>query len=82
MGKTKKHTRFVIFVQPQSSDEPDRYVEQDGTTTYSGSRAARFWTRDEAKTFAQKQGIELNQRRYIGPEGFAEFELQPLTANR
>lgn len=76
MKQAKKHTRFVIFVRPVHADEPLQYIKPDGATTSIGSLAVRFSTRDEAQLFAYEKECDLGLHRYIGMEGFTEFELK------
>lgn len=72
----KKHTLFVIFASPQNLSGPNRYFRQDCTTTDIASLAAKFWTWQDAKDFADEKGIKLNAVQHIGQEDFTEFDLQ------
>lgn len=76
MGRTWRHTRFVIFARSLRSDDPKQYVRPDRTITYIGSLAARFSNRNAALEFAQEKGIDLDQGYYLGTEGFTEFEVK------
>jgi hypothetical protein len=76
MAKKKKRTLFVIFASPQNFGGPNRYFAKDGRVTDISSLAAKFWTWDDAKTFALEKRIELNQLRHIGQEDFTDFDLR------
>lgn len=76
MAKKKKQTLFVIFSGPQQHAAPGtRYIAQDGSTTTIRSKAARFYSWDEAKDFADRMGIALTALKYIGQEDFTDFDL-------
>ena len=73
LPRKKKQTLFVIFVGPKQPAEPGpRYIANDGSTTTSKSKAARFWTYWDAKAFAEVNRIILNAHTYIDGEIFTE----------
>lgn len=76
MAKKKRQTLFVIFASPQQFGGPgNRYIAQDGSITDIRSKAARFYSWNDAKDFADEKGIVLGGPIDIGQEEFAPFEL-------
>jgi hypothetical protein len=77
MARKRRQTLFVIFSGPQQHGGPGtRYIANDGTTTDLRSYAAKFYTWEEAKKFAEGKSITLDAAMtYIGQEDFTEFEI-------
>jgi hypothetical protein len=76
MGQAKEHDLFVIFAFPeQHVGSRTGYYTQDAKVTYIRTKAAKFYSFDEAKNFAERQNIELTGASYIGRATFSESEL-------
>ena len=75
LSQKKKQRLFVIFARSkQKAGAGMRYIANDGSTTTSKSKAARFWTFWDAKAFAEVNRIVLNAHTYIDGEIFPEME--------
>ena len=76
MKRSKRENRFVIFSGPQQHQRPGtKYYALDGGVTDSKSTAAKFYSWDDAKEFADEKKIELTTYDYIGQEDFLHHEL-------
>ena len=77
MAKEKTYTLFVIFDGPQPREGPrTRYISKDGNSTTYRHESATFYTFDDAKNFAERHQITLNEHTYIGQEDFTGFDLR------
>jgi hypothetical protein len=75
--RRKKHTLFVIFARPEQHGRPGTlYIAKDGSRTKIKSRAANFYSFEDAKDFAKDKKIKLTALTYIGQEDFTDFEIQ------
>jgi len=71
-----KQAYFVIFVgSPQHVAPGSCFIAKDGSPTMMISKAARFDSFAEAKTFAEANHIVLNGHTYIGLEDFTDSEM-------
>jgi hypothetical protein len=72
-GNTTDMTQmhFVIFAEAPGSC----YIAKEGSPTMMISKAARFDSFAEAKTFAEANHIVLNGHTYIGLEDFTDSEM-------
>ncbi|HEU0048755.1 MAG TPA: hypothetical protein VFQ43_14275 [Nitrososphaera sp.] len=69
--KTKKTKMFVIFAQPeQYGGGRNTYIALDGKFTKLKVKAAKFYSFNEAKQFAEEKNVVLSAVTYIGPEYF------------
>ncbi|MEP6959205.1 MAG: hypothetical protein ABI980_10795 [Nitrospirota bacterium] len=77
MNEEKRQTLFVIFSRPQLHGEPGtHYISKDGLRTDLRSKAAQFYSFQEAKDFAEHRNITFTALTYIGREDFTDLELQ------
>lgn len=77
MARKQIQSLFVILARPTPRARPDScYLSEDGSTTTSKSRAARFWTYWDAKEFAKVHHITLDAVTYIGREEFTDFDRE------
>jgi hypothetical protein len=77
LSQKKKQRLFVIIARSkQKTGSGMRYIANDGSTTTSKSKAARFWTFWDAKAYAEVNRIILNAHTYIDGEIFTELETQ------
>lgn len=77
--RRKRKMMFVIFARPeQRGPGPgNEFFANDGTTTQSRDRAAKFYTAESAFEFAKQHAIALDgAMRYIAPMDFSEDELR------
>lgn len=76
MGRSKKNNLFVIFRGPEQIMRPGtKYYAKDASATEIKTRAAKFYSFDEATEFAKKNNIELSSLDYIGIESFSESDI-------
>lgn len=76
MSRSKRKDLFVIFAGPQQYKGPGtRYFARDASVTDIRSKAAKFYSFEDAKDFAARNNIELTALRYIGKESFSDNEL-------
>jgi len=76
MPRSKRQNLFVIFAFPEQHNRPGtRYYAQDATITDIRTKAAKFYSFEDAKEFAEQNNLELTATRYIGQESFSESEL-------
>jgi hypothetical protein len=78
MVKRKRKMVFVIFARPeQRGPGPgNEFFAEDGTTTQSRQRAARFHSAESAHQFGKQKRIALDgAMRYVAPMYFSEDEL-------
>jgi hypothetical protein len=76
MSRSKKKNLFVIFSGPKQYNGPGtRYYAKNATVTDIRSKAAKFYSFEEAKEFAKRNDIELTSITYIGQESFSDHEL-------
>ena len=69
--KTKKTRMFVIFAEPeQYGGSGNSYIALDGKVTKLKVNAAKFYSFNEAKQFAEEKNVVLSAVTYIGPEYF------------
>jgi hypothetical protein len=72
MRKTKQ-ALFVIFTSLQKQVALGTcYIAPDASTTMLSSKAARFFSLADAKTFVDANHIELTAHTYIGVEDFID----------
>ncbi len=77
MPQKTKQRPFVIFSgSKQQTEAGMRYIANDGSSTISKSKAARFLTFWDAKEFAEINHIALNAHTYVDREEFTESERQ------
>ena len=70
------HARYVIFAGPPPYVAlVSCYIAKDGSPTVMRSKAARFNSFAQAKTFADATLIVLNAHTYIGREDFTDLEM-------
>ena len=66
-----KQRLFVIFASPEKHvAERTCYLAPDASTTMLSSKAARFYSLADAKTFADANHIALTGHTYIGVKDF------------
>ena len=66
-SKTNTNTLFMIVAGHRKETTPEgRYITSDGAVTSLRSRAAKFKTAADAKTFANVREMPLGDRLYIG----------------
>lgn len=76
MSRSKRHDLFVIFAGPQQYGRPGtRYYTQGAIVTQFKAMAAKFYSFEEAKEFAERNNIERTAMTYIGLDGFSASEL-------
>ena len=69
--KTKKTRMFVIFAEPeQYGGSGNSYMPLDGKVTKLKVNAAKFYSFNEAKQFAEEKNVVLSAVTHIGPEYF------------
>jgi hypothetical protein len=67
MGKSKTETLFMIVAGHRNQNAlGGHYITTDGALTSLRSRAAKFKTAADAKTFANLREMRLGDRLYIG----------------
>lgn len=78
MAENKKQALWVIFDGPQQHGGPGtRYIAYDGTSTEYRREAAKFYTSQDARSFADKKGITIDgAMKYIQQESFSDFDMQ------
>ena len=76
MARSKPKSLWVIFFGPQDFGGPrTKYYDENGKVTKMKNEAAKFYTFEAAKEFADKKEIELSEIKYIGQEDFLESDL-------
>lgn len=69
-------SRWVIFFGPEDVGGPrSKYYDENGAITGSRDDAAKFYTFESAKEFAENKNIELSETIYIGQQDFLEGDL-------
>lgn len=80
MARSKKVGLYVIFFGPQNFGGPNKYYDENGSVTDSRNEAAKFYTFEDAKEFADKMKNELSETRYIGQEDYLQSDLDRLAS--
>ena len=68
-----KQKFWVVFAGPQQFNGPNRYIDNEGKTTDMGARAAKFSSREDAKSFFDKNNLRATCQ--IGQESFEAHEI-------
>lgn len=79
MARKKMVSLWVIFFGPEDVGGPrSKYYDENGAVTGSIDEAAKFYTFEDAKEFANQKKIELSATIYIGKVDFLESHLERL----
>lgn len=80
MARRKKRdtTRWVILARPEQRGGPGNvFIARDGSKTGSRSDAAKFFSADTAREWAEEKGITLDgARTYVEQMEFTEWDLR------
>jgi hypothetical protein len=76
MSQSKRQNFFVIFRGPQQHGRAGtRYYANDGTVTNIKTKAAKFYSPEDAREFAKQNNIKLTPITYIDLEDFSHSEI-------
>ena len=80
MARSKKVSLHVIFFGPQNFGGPNKYYDENGAVTDSKNDAAKFYSVEAAKEFADQKKIKLSEIKYIGQEDYLQNDLDRLAS--